>query len=69
MPLPDMLEQFDRLDKNSSQFQDQPTSLLYSEELEDYIPEFRDEDTAWLVKYLDQLCLSITLYPHSVQPA
>jgi len=37
MPLPDILLQFDRLDKDSSQFQDQLTSLLHKEGFKNYI--------------------------------
>ena len=68
MPLPDILRRFDRLDENSPQFPDQPTSL-YNEGLKYCILKLRKEDVVWLVKYLDQVCLSIALYPHSAQPA
>ena len=69
MPLPEILQQFDRLDKDSPQFPDQLTSLLYKEGFKNYIPDFRDEDVAWLVEYLDRVCLSIALYLLSVQSA
>ena len=71
MPLPDILLQFDRLDQNSSQFQDQLTGLLHNEEFKDCIPELRDEDVVWLVEYLDnvRLFLFIALYLHSANPA
>jgi len=71
MPLPDILLQFDRLDKNSPQFQDQLTGLLHKEEFKDCIPELRDEDVVWLVEYLDKvrLFLFIALYLHSANLA
>jgi len=63
MPLPDILLQFDRLDKNSPQFQDQLTSLLHNEEFKDCIPELRDEDVVWLVEYLDKVRLFLFVAP------
>ena len=69
MPLPEILQQLDRLDKNSPQFQDLLTSFLYKEGFEDCIPKLQDEDIIWLVKYLDQVCLSIMLYLYSAQLA
>ena len=57
MPLPDILLQFDHLDKDPSQFQDQLTGLLYKEEFKDCIPKLRDKDVVWLVEYLDKVRL------------
>jgi len=69
MTFPEILHQFDSLDKNSPQFPDQLTNLLYKEGLKEYILKFRDEDVVWLVEYLDRVCLSITLYPLSAESA
>jgi len=70
MPLPDILLQFDHLDKNSPQFQDQLTSLPHEEEFNDCIPGLRDEDVVWLVEHLDKVRLfNIVLCPHSANPA
>ena len=57
MTFPERLQQFDSLDKNSPQFPDQLTSLLYKEGFKEYILKFRDEDVVWLVEYLDRVCL------------
>jgi hypothetical protein len=69
MTLPEILQQFNRLDKNSPQFPDQLANLLDKEGLKDYISIFRDEDVVWLVEYLDEVCLSIALYSLSSQSA
>lgn len=63
MTSPDILQQLDRLDKNSPRFPDQLTSLLYDQGFKGCIPELRDEDVVWLVKYLDKVCPSVALYP------
>jgi len=44
MALPEILQEFDRLDRDSPQFPDQLISLLYRKGLKDYIPKSRDED-------------------------
>lgn len=69
MTSPEILQQLNHLDKDSPQFPDQLTDLLYKERFGDYIPKFRDEDVVWLVEYLDKVCLSIALYPFSSQLA
>ena len=63
MTSPNILQQLDRLDKNSPQFPDQLTVLLYNQRFKGCIPELLDEDVVWLVEYLDKVCPSIALYP------
>ena len=61
MAFPEILQEFDRLDKDSSQFPDQRTSLLYKKRLKDHIPKSRDEDVVWLAEYLDRVSLCRTI--------
>jgi len=69
MTLPEILQQFDRLDKSSPQFPDELTGLLYKEGYKNYIPKLQDEDVVWLVEYLDNVCSPIALCHLSAQPA
>lgn len=69
MTLPEILQQLDHLDKSSPQFSDQLASLLHEERYKLCIPDLQDQDVVWLVEYLDNVCLYITLYPLSAQPA
>ena len=69
MALPEILEQLGCLDKSSPSFPNQLTSLLCEKGYKDCIPKLQDEDVVWLVEYLDNVCLYITLYPLSSQPA
>jgi len=68
MDLPEVLQELDRLDKFSPKFPDKLVSLLSKEGHKDYIQWLRDEDVSWLVEYLDNVCLRISLYPFSAQP-
>ena len=69
MSLPEILQEFDDLDKSSSEFPDRLISLFSTKEYKDCIPRLRDEDVSWLVEYLDNVRISIALYPLSVHPA
>jgi len=69
MPLPEILREFDRLNKSSSRFPDKLARLLFKKEYEYRISELQDEDVSWLAEYLDNVCLRIALYLLSAQPA
>ena len=56
-PLPDILQRFNCLDKSSSQFPDRLTDLLSGEEYKYCITELQDEDAAWLIDFLDEVCV------------
>ena len=68
MTSPELLQQFQRLEKSSPQFPDQLINLLYKEGFKDQILKLRGEDVVWLVEYLDQVCLSIALHLFYAQP-
>ena len=68
MALPGILQQLDRLDKSSPQFPKEVAGLLYWERYEDCIPRLQLNEAAWLIEYLDNVCLYIALYPLSAQP-
>ena len=69
MPLPEILQQLDHLDKSLPQFPDQLASFLYGKGYEGCIPKLQDQDAVWLVEYLDNVRFYITLYPSSAQLA
>ena len=69
MSLPEILQEFDDLDKSSPWFPRLLDDLLSEEGLDDYILELRDEGISWLVEYLDHVCLRIVLYPLTAQVA
>ena len=53
VPLPDILQRFNSLDKSSAQFPDQLIDLLSGEEYKSCITRLQDED----VDYLDDVCV------------
>ena len=65
MTLPDVLQQFDRLDKSSPQFSDQLTSLIHKggHEADILNPQYG----IWLTEYLDNVWLRIALHPVSTK--
>ena len=61
MDLPEILREFDRLDKSSPKFPDQLANLLCGGGYRECIRNLRDGDVVWLVEYLDNVCISIAL--------
>lgn len=61
-----ILQRLDRLSKSSPQFPDRLTSILYEKGYKDCILNLQDGDAAWLVEYLDNVCLHTTFHPPSV---
>jgi len=49
------LQQLRSLDRLSSQFPNQLTSLLREQEYRDYVTSIQDHDLSWLVEYLDDV--------------
>jgi len=58
------LGQLHRLNRSSSNFQDQLSNVLYGEEYKQLVPALRGEDLVWLVDYLDK-ARRCTALPHS----
>jgi hypothetical protein len=56
-PLSDTLQRFNDLDKSSPRFPDQLIGLLSREEHGTRVTELPGEDAAWLINYLDEVCL------------
>ena len=65
--LQDILQRFKNLDKSSSQFPNQLIDLLSGEEYKFCITRFQGEDAAWLIDYLDEVCVYIALHLHSAE--
>ena len=55
--LPDILQQFDNLDKSSARFPNQLVDLLSEKEYTTCITRLRDEDVTWFIDYLDNVCV------------
>ena len=59
--LSDILQPFNSLDKSSAQFSVQLVDLLSGEEYKSCITRLQDKDAAWLVDYLDDVCVYCAL--------
>lgn len=59
--LPDILQQFDNLDKSSAQFPNQLFDLLSEKAYTTCITKLRDEDVAWFIGYLDNVSVNFAL--------
>ena len=55
--LQDVLRRFKGFDKSSPRFPDQLIDLLSGEEYKSCIRRFQDEDAAWVIDYLDEVCV------------
>ena len=60
--LQDVLRRFKSFDKSSPQFPDQLMDLLSGEEYKSRVTRFQDEEVAWIVDYLDNVCVCVALY-------
>jgi len=60
MPSLTPLQQLRRLEKLSPQFPDQLMSLLREQEYGDYVTNLQDQDSSWLVEYLDDVRPRVT---------
>ena len=70
IPLPRSppLQKLHRLDASSPDFQDQLNNVLRGEEYVNCLPNLEDDDSAWLVDYLDKVSHRISLrHFHSSQ--
>jgi hypothetical protein len=52
-----VLRQLHNLDKSLSEFDDQLGVVLYGEEYKQCVTKIQGKDLAWLVDYLDKVCL------------
>jgi hypothetical protein len=60
------LKRLRRLDRSSSEFQDQVSNILYGEEYKQWVPNIQGDDLVGLVDYLDKVrCRVSPLYPRS----
>ena len=53
-----------RLNRSSSEFHDQLCNVFYGEEYQRCVPDLKDDDSVWLVNYLDKVHPQIIL-PYS----
>ena len=63
-PRPPALKLLHRLDRSSPGFQDQLCDVFYGEEYQRLVPNLQDDDSVWLVEYLNEVRLQIVL-PYS----
>ena len=49
------LQQLHRLDRSSSGFHDQLSSVLYGEEYQKFVPNLQGDELVWVVEYLDKV--------------
>jgi len=57
----DLLHQFRDLNQSSPEFPDQLTSLLHERGFKDRVKTLQDQDSGWLVEYLDNVRLPVIL--------
>lgn len=55
-PSSQALQELDRLDKSSSDFDDKFRDVLYRQEYALHEENFEDGDLVWLIDYLDEVC-------------
>jgi len=60
-PSPPALQRLHRLDRSSSDFQDQLSNALYGEEYKRCVSNLQGDDLVWLVDYLDKVRRPIAL--------
>jgi len=54
LPTLPVLQRLQNLDRSSPEFHDQLSNVLYGEEYDRCVPNLQDNDTMWLVDYLDE---------------
>ena len=66
-----VLQQLNRLEQSSPDFPNQLTSIFSTKEYKnpDLFPELESEDKAWLIEHLENVCVSVSLYPLHAEPA
>ena len=69
MSLPPTLRRLRDLDRLLSGFQDQLSNVLYGEEYVQCVTGLQDEDSVWLVDYLDQVCRRVGFSRSPLEPA
>jgi hypothetical protein len=69
MPPLDLLHRLRHLDRSSPEFSDQLTSLLHERGYKDCVASLRDDDSAWLVEYMDNVRLRAALTNSPLKPA
>lgn len=62
-PRPPILEQLHCLNKCSSKFPEQFNEVLHGKGYRKCVPNLQDDDSAWLVDYLDEVCCHTTTSP------
>jgi hypothetical protein len=60
MPTPDLLHQLRDLDKSAPEFSSLLTNLLDDHGYEDCVANLKRDDPAWLIEFLDTVCLRVT---------
>ena len=58
-----VLQQLDRLDRSSPEFQDQLYTILRGEEYSQCARDLQGDDLVWIVDYLDKVCHCVALPP------
>jgi len=56
-----LLGQLHHLDRSSSTFHDQLSSILYGEEFRQHVPNLQSDGLVWLVDYLDKVRRRVSL--------
>jgi len=69
LPGPLALQQLHHLDRSSPGFHDQLSNVLYGEEYKECVANLQDDDSVWLVNYLDMVRRHITLPHPPLRPA
>jgi len=64
----DPLKELRRLDKSSPRFRDQISDILHAEEYKQCVSDLQGDDLAWLVDYLDQVRLPVSLVRFLLKP-
>lgn len=67
-----VLQQLNRLERSSPNYPDQLTSIFSTEEYKNlyyFRGKIESKDKAWLMEHLDNVCVCISLYPLSTEPA
>jgi len=60
-PGPPALQRLHSLDRSPPEFQDRLSNILYGEEYQKCVLNLRNDDSVWLVDYLDKVRRHVTL--------
>ena len=63
------MQQLHRLDRSSSGFHDELSSVLYGEEYQKYVPNLQGDDLVWFIEYLDKVRHRFALSNFPLKPS